>query len=60
LRSRPDFVDILISNTLKTKTDRQLIPETWRRINSPLDTHERLTPELYDRIARFAVELCRR
>jgi Iap family predicted aminopeptidase len=60
LRKRPDFADILFSDAaIKNKTDRLLIPETWRCINSPLDSHLRLTPEFYDRIVRFAVELCR-
>jgi hypothetical protein len=59
LRKRPDFADILFSDAIKSKTDRLLIPETWRRINSPLDSHSWLTPEFYDRVVRFAVELCR-
>jgi hypothetical protein len=58
LRSRPDFADLLISGTAKN-TATQLVPETWRCLNSPSDTHLRLTPEHYARIVRFAVELCR-
>jgi hypothetical protein len=59
LRKRPGFADTLISGMPKDTSDRWLIPETWRCINSPLDSHLRLTPENYDRIVRFAVELCR-
>ena len=59
LRKRPDFAGILISDVIKSNADRLLIPETWRCINSPQDSHVRLTPQFYDRIVRFAVELCR-
>jgi hypothetical protein len=58
LRSRPDFTDLLISGSAGN-TAGQLIPETWRCLNGPSDTHLRLTPEYYERIVRFAVELCR-
>jgi len=57
LRNHPEFVDMLISGSFKDDADRQNLPETWRAINGPEDTHMRLTPEHYDRIIRFAVEL---
>jgi len=59
LRNHPDFVDQLISGSITNPVDRLQIPETWRIINGPGDTHTRLTPEHYDRIIRFAVELCK-
>jgi hypothetical protein len=59
LRNHPDFVDMLISGSIKDAADRRQIPETWRAINGPEDSHTRLTPEHYDRIVRFAVELCK-
>jgi hypothetical protein len=59
LRKRPDFAELLISGKLKEAADRQTIPETWRFINGPSDSHLRLTPESYGRIIRFAAELCR-
>jgi hypothetical protein len=59
LRNHPEFVDLLISGSLNNPVDRQQIPETWRAINGPEDTPARLTPEHYDRIVRFAVELCK-
>jgi hypothetical protein len=58
LRSRPDFTDLLISGSARSAA-AQLVPETWRCLNSPSDIHSRLTPEHYARIVRFAVELCR-
>jgi hypothetical protein len=58
LRSRPDFTDLLISGSARN-TAIQLVPETWRCLNSSSDSHLRLTPEHYGRIVRFAVELCR-
>jgi len=59
LRNRPEFVDMLISGSITNDADRRLIPETWRVINGPEDTPDRLTPGHYDRIVRFAVELCK-
>jgi hypothetical protein len=59
LRNHPEFIDLLISGSLNTPEDRQNIPETWRSINCPEDTPARLTPEHYDRVVRFAVELCK-
>jgi hypothetical protein len=59
LRKRPDFVDLLISGSTKNTSARQLVPETWRCLNGPLDSHTRLTPKNYEDIVRFAAELCR-
>jgi len=59
LRTRPDFTDSLISGSANNTAARPLVPETWRCLNSPSDTHLRLTPQHYARIVRFAVELCR-
>jgi hypothetical protein len=60
LRKRPDFADCVISGAAKQPGDRLLIPETWRCLNSPSDSHLRLTPHFFDRVIRFAAELCRR
>jgi len=59
LGDKPDFADLLISGSMKDTAVRELLPETWRCLNSPADTHLRLTPEYYEQIVRFAVELCR-
>jgi len=59
LGDKPDFADLLISGSMKDSTVLKLIPETWRCLNSPADTHLRLTPEYYERVVRFALELCR-
>jgi hypothetical protein len=59
LRNRPEFIDLLISGSFNSPVDRMQLPETWRVINGPKDTPTRLTPEHYDRIVRFAVELCK-
>jgi len=58
LRNRPNFADKLITGQIDF-SDRWFVPETWRCINGPLDSHLRLTPENYDKIVRFAVELCK-
>ncbi|MCL2194195.1 MAG: M28 family metallopeptidase [Treponema sp.] len=59
LRNRPDFADTFITGLAKDSPYRRVIPETWRCINGPLDSHLRLTPENFERIVRFAVELCK-
>jgi len=59
LGDKPDFADLLISGSITPPAVRELFPETWRCLNSPADTHLRLTPEFYEQIVRFAVELCR-
>jgi Iap family predicted aminopeptidase len=59
LRKRQDFADLLISGLTKNSIIRRLIPETWRCLNSPMDNHLRLTPKCYEKIVRFAVEICR-
>lgn len=59
LRLHPDLIDMVISGTIKHTPNRRIVPETWLCINGPQDTHLRLTPEYYEYIIRFAVELCR-
>lgn len=59
LFDNPGFVDMLINGSINYNENRSLLPETWNRLNSPLDDHSHLTPEYYERIVRFAVELCR-
>jgi len=56
LRNQSDLADAVITGA---GLDRRLLPETWRCINGPRDTHLRLTPEHFDKIVRFAIELCR-
>ncbi|MCL2127082.1 MAG: hypothetical protein FWH38_02410, partial [Treponema sp.] len=58
LRNRPGFADLLISGSVNKTADRHLVPETWRCLNGPSDSHLRLTPEHYRGIVRFMVELC--
>ncbi|MDR0450557.1 MAG: M28 family peptidase [Treponema sp.] len=60
LRRRPDFAGALIARENRKTGDEPLIPETWRRLNSPKDLPSRLTPEHYGRILRFARQLCSR
>ena len=58
LRKRPAFADLVIAGSTSNPSDKRLVPETWRCLNGPSDTHLRLTPEHYEQIVRFAVELC--
>jgi hypothetical protein len=59
LRNRPDFAGLVIAGGKISGADRLLVPETWRSLNGPSDSHLRLTPQFYSKIVRFAVELCR-
>ena len=59
LRGRPEFTDLLISGGVKEPAERRCLPETWRSLNCASDTHLRLTPEHFEQVVRFAVELCR-
>jgi len=59
LRSRPDFADQIISGAVREPAERRRLPETWRSLNSADDVPARLTPQFFDSVVRFAVELCR-
>ena len=59
LSDKPDFTDSLISGPMNNSDILEIIPETWRRLNSPADTYLHLTPEYFERVVRFAAELCR-
>ena len=59
LRMRPEFADAVIAGAITSAADRRLVPETWRRINSPADSHTLLTPKHYEKNVKFAVELCK-
>jgi hypothetical protein len=58
LRKYPDFTSLLVSGEIKNSPERELLPETWRNMNSPADEHFRLTPQFFDQITDFIVELC--
>ena len=58
LCSRPEFADIIIGG-IKDPSQRRRLPETWRNLNNASDTPSRLTPQFFDQVVRFAVELCR-
>ncbi|MDR0316029.1 MAG: M28 family peptidase [Treponema sp.] len=58
LQNQPGFADIVIAGSGGDTAARMQLPETWRCLNGPLDSHLRLTPEYYDQIIRFATGLC--
>jgi hypothetical protein len=59
LRKNPLFADALVSREVQNTQDRRLIPETWRSLNSPGDSHLRLTPRHFPTVLRFAQTLCK-
>ena len=59
LRKNPEFATALISAELQKNSNTKAIPETWRCLNSPSDSHLRLTPEQFRVVIRFAEALCR-
>ncbi|MDR2304937.1 MAG: M28 family peptidase [Treponema sp.] len=62
LRIHPEFAASLIRRSIHEKSgdqrERRFFPETWRSLNSPADSHLRLTPREYPLIIRFAQALC--
>jgi hypothetical protein len=58
IRKRPGFSGALISRERQKGQDTRLIPETWRNLNGPADSHLRLTPEHFKKVVRFALALC--
>ncbi|MCL2600460.1 MAG: M28 family metallopeptidase [Treponema sp.] len=59
LRKRPGFADAFIAGLARDSADRRFVPETWRCINGPMDSYLRLTPGNFEKVVRFAVELCK-
>jgi hypothetical protein len=59
LRNKPECIDALISREAQDSRTRFLLPETWRSLNGPADSAHRLTPQNYNRVVKFACELCR-
>jgi len=58
LRGQPDFADKIISGKIKSPEEKRNLPESWKILNSASDSHLRLTPQYFDRVVRFMVELC--
>jgi hypothetical protein len=58
LRKNPDFANLLISGKIKTSPEKKHLPATWKNLNNEGDTVSRLTPQFFDQLVRFAVELC--
>jgi hypothetical protein len=59
LRNKPGLARALISREVQKDYEPRLIPETWRRLNGPGDSHLTLTPEYFPRVVRFACTLVR-
>jgi len=59
LRSRPEFADLIISGGIKTSNERRYLPATWKNMNTPADTPDRLTPNNFEQLLTFIVELCK-
>jgi len=59
LRKNQNLANTLISAELRQQTPAKFIPETWLSLNSPADSHLRLTPEHFHTVVRFAEALCR-
>jgi hypothetical protein len=59
LRKNPLFADALVNREAQDIQDRRLIPETWRNLNGPGDSHLKLTPRYFPLVLSFARGLCR-
>ena len=58
LRKKPELAEALINAKMRQSGHLQSIPETWRGLNTPVDSHLRLTPENFRTVVRFAEALC--
>jgi hypothetical protein len=58
LRKYPEFTEQLVSGGIKNSPMKRYLPQTWKNMNGPADTHQRLTPENFDNVVRLMVELC--
>ena len=59
LRSRPEFANLIVSGGIKNSPERRHLPSTWKNMNTPADTPDRLTPQFFEEFVNFVVELCR-
>ena len=59
LRNRSDLADLIISGRIKASAERRNLPETWRNLNTPADSVDRLTPQFFPQVLRFILELVR-
>ncbi|MDR2965018.1 MAG: Zn-dependent exopeptidase M28 [Treponema sp.] len=58
LRRNQEFTKLLISGAIKKSPERRFMPFTWQNLNTPADNIQRLTPEHFDLVTKFMVELC--
>jgi hypothetical protein len=59
LRRRPELLDYLVHRKADKNADLSFFPPVWRRINSPKDSEQYLTPEYFNQAIRLACCLCR-
>jgi hypothetical protein len=59
LRKNPEFAEALISAEMRQANRSMSVPDTWRSLNSSIDSHLRLTPEHFRTVVRFAEALCK-
>jgi hypothetical protein len=57
MRSRPEFANIIISGGIKNSAERRHLPATWKNMNTPADTPDRLTPQYFDQIVKLIIHL---
>lgn len=57
LRTKPDFASALVSKDVQDSLETGFIPQTWRDLNGPGDTVEKLTPRYFQNIVDFAYTL---
>jgi hypothetical protein len=58
VRKAPVYIDALFKHDVPTSLETSLIPQTWRRLNSPDDTRPYLTPQYFSEVTRFIRGLC--
>ncbi|GMO15234.1 MAG: Zn-dependent exopeptidase M28 [Spirochaetaceae bacterium] len=56
-RANPKYIQALINRDLQEELDMNALPATWRVLNSSGDTEDKLTPEHFQSIIKYAITL---
>jgi len=59
LRKHPEFAKLMVSGEIKTSPERRNLPATWKNLNNAGDTVSHLTPQFFEHVVQFIVELCK-
>jgi hypothetical protein len=56
-RARPEYIGALVSSAPRQIVEEGLLPGTWRMLNGPDDSEDKLSAQLIPQLVKFAVSL---